>query len=114
MSGLFLALSLAGLMPFAALAPDSLLAIDARLEPRTSGGLHLEVELDVQAGGALDELGRTLGRGVAIGEAHLGIGGQPGSPFLSNFLHAHEVRFTQLDPVALASSLRIELSFDLD
>lgn len=114
LSGLFLALSLSGLMPFAVLAPGGLLALDAELSLERRGGLHLEVDLARPAGTQLDALARTLGRGIPLGDAFLGVDGQPGSPFVSNFLHAHEVRFTEIDPVAVASSLMIEVGFVLE
>jgi hypothetical protein len=111
MSGLFLVLMLSGLMPFAALAPDTLLAPDPTHLTLDAPGLHLELDLEHAAPSQLDAMAQSLGRGIPIGNAWLGVDGQPGSPFVSNFLHAQEVRFTQIDPVAVASSLMIEVGF---
>lgn len=116
MSGLVLVLSLTGLLP-ASFLPKSVLPTDDRvwLAPAS---LQLEVDLEGDPG-ELDDLGRTLGRGLALGPMHVGIGGTPGRPFVSNFMIAHEIqlpeiRITELDPATLASNLMIQVTFTLE
>lgn len=113
MPGLVLVLSLAGLTPGPFLRKTVIVPTEhAWLAP---SALLLDVDLDGSDAGALDELGRTLGRGLGAGSVHLGIEGVPGSPFVSNFLHAHEIpRITNIDPETLAGNLMLQLRVELD
>lgn len=115
MSGLALVLSLSGLLPVPALVSSAALApppaARLSLEP---GALLLGLDLGAGSSGQLDALGRTLGQGLGVDRVHFGIDGQPATPFISNFLHAHEIRITHIDPQAVASSVMIQLRVTLD
>ncbi len=117
MSGLILVLSLAGLVP-ASFLPKSVLPPTEHVWIAPAA-LQLGVDLAGAAANDLDDLGRAIGRGVVVGPMHVGIGGVPGSPFVSNFMHAHEIRLpdlrmTEIDPETLASNLMLQASFALD
>ena len=109
LSGLLLLLAAAGVLPDPGLLSEVLLVV----EP-ASASLHLEVDLAARPEDGMDELGRTLGRGLPLGDLRIGPEGVPGAPFLSNFFHAHELRFTELDPVAALSSVMIQVRVDLE
>lgn len=109
MLGLILLL---GLVPQPMLLKASVIEWNAPTVSVAPGSLLLRV--DLAAAGAWGDLGRTLGQGIAAGEWRVGLEGVPGLPFLSNFLDAHEVRFTRVDPEALASNLLVQLRVDLD
>jgi hypothetical protein len=123
MHALVLALSLAGLLPGPALmrgAPATDLAdpMERAAARSPSATLHLDslhVEVDLDASGSqLDEIGRTLGNGIAIAGLRIGLDGQPATPFVSNFLHAHEIRFLRIDPDAVASSVMLQVRITLE
>lgn len=107
--GLLLLLAAAGVLPDPGLLSEVLTVVE--LPPAS---LHLELDLAARPDDGMDELGRTLGRGIPLGDLRVGPEGVPGAPFLSNFLHAHEIRFVELDPEAALSSLMIQLRVDLD
>ena len=110
MYGLFLILALAGVLP----APG-LLRTQLSVAPSDGGeALLLDVDRTAEVDDGVDELGRTLSRGLELGEVRVGPEGVPGAPFLSNFFHEHELRFTRLDPEAALGSVMIQLRVDLD
>lgn len=110
MYGLFLILALAGVLP----APGLLQTQLERVPRDGSEALLLDVDLAARAEDGLDDLGRTLSRGLELGALRVGPEGVPGAPFLSNFYHEHELRFTRLDPEAALSSVMLQLRVDLD
>lgn len=110
MYGLFLILALAGVLP----APGLLRTQLDAAPPSGGEALLLDVDLAARDEDGLDDLGRTLSRGLELGELRVGPEGTPGAPFLSNFFHEHELRFTRLDPEAALSSVMIQVRVDLD
>jgi hypothetical protein len=120
MSVLLLLLSLSGVLPGPALASGALGRVDGVVRLSVAPEwLLLDVELEGHPSG-LDELGETLGRGIALFslpgfEPRIGLEGQPSAPFLSNFMHAHELRMApRVDPEAVANSLMVQIRVDLD
>lgn len=54
----------------------------------------------------LDAFGHRLSAGLPItDELHLGVDGQPSTPFLSPFFYAQEIRDTRIDVANLASQI---------
>lgn len=63
---------------------------------------------------ALDELGEILERGLSFGNLQVGLEGTPSGPFIGNFYYANEIRFRNVDPESVASSLLVRVSVELD
>ena len=116
MSGLLLLLAIGGVLPVPALLlPSSLLEPIANVGEVSidAGSMHLTLDLAASSG-QLDELGRTLGDGITLGDLHVGLDGVPGQPFLSNLLSEHEIRFTQIDPETVVSQVMVRVRMTLD
>jgi hypothetical protein len=102
-----------GLLLALAGAPKGGLATKAAVEHgHVSARPHLVLDsapltLDVApAIDLLDAFGRRLGEGLPIADAlHLGVEGQPATPFLSPFFYAQEIRDTRIDVANLASQI---------
>lgn len=114
MSGLLLLLAIGGVLPVPALLLPSSVLERAREVSIDAGSLHLELDLAAPAPSGLDDLGRTLGDGIALGDLHVGLDGVPGQPFLSNFLSQHEIRFTHIDPETVVSQVMVRVRMTLD
>lgn len=117
MSGLALILALGGVLPlpFEALSLDSGSLDSGAHGARASMEVGaLQLDLDLNAAGSFDELGRALENGLSVGELHIGVDGTPGNPFLSTFLSANEIRFTEIDFETVVSHVMVRVQVTLD
>ncbi|UJR79488.1 hypothetical protein [Sandaracinus amylolyticus] len=114
MSGLLLLLAIGGVLPVPALLLPSAVLERAGEVSLDAGSLHLTLDLVAPAPSGLDDLGRTLGDGIALGDLRVGLDGVPGQPFVSNFLSEHEIRFTHLDPETVVSQVMVRVRMTLD
>ena len=77
--------------------------------------LHAALSLSEESRpAALDELGEILERGLSFGNLQVGLEGTPSGPFIGNFYYANEIRFRNVDPESVASSLMVRVSVGLD